>query len=563
MIYIKHLVRINCFLVLSGIFFLFGMLLASAKANVAPQSSTYQRQTPETVINGELSLTCTLPYDAIEFNANPIFNENEEGIIWFHRLANKLHITTKEMTLENESAFFLEKCEKKPEDLAELERHLRARKFLRDARVSLDEQQNVISIETWDNWSLLPTISFGRKGGESTYSLGIKERNLLGLGIDTEIETYSNVQRSGYRLVSNIPLFQKKNTHLALRFADNDDGIQHAISLNKSFAGFHTKYAYRLGYNEEMRDDTIYQNGDEQSVFQHDMEHKELSYGWLVTNTKDYVLRYRAGFTQDQHLFSSISDYEEALPVTELPRDRDFLYPWFDVQYIEKDFKKKNNIHLISQIEDFNTGWQVHSRIGVGDGSNEDSAWLFWQSQIHKGFSLYQDDLLLMKVALAGDIYQQGNNRLLANISTEYFYQLSEKWGFYLHNANTFSENQYLDRPVTMGGNTGLRGFPLQYQHGKKSVKFSSEIRYYPNINIYKLFDLAGTVFADAGRAFGGSIAENTDSGWLHSFGVGARIYSPHAGGNNHVIHIDFAFPQSSDPDIDSFEIRVEAKHAF
>ena len=517
----------------------------------------------EPVSSGELSLVCTLPFDSIEFHPQAIFDEQDQDIIWLHRLANKLHITTKKITLENEAAFFLEKCEKNPEDLAELERHLRARRFIRDARVTINESENSIKINTWDNWSLLPTLSFGRKGGKSTYSLGIKERNLLGLGIDTEIEAYSNAQRSGYRVVSNIPLFQKKNTELKLRFSDNDDGTQHAIFLQKSFAGFHTPYAYRIGYNEELREDTLYQNGTEQSVFQHELDVKVVNYAWLDTNNQDYVLRYRLGITQEQHLFSSLDTPIEGLPTTVLPQDREFLYPWFDVQYFEKDFKKQSNIHLISQIEDFNTGWQVHSRLGVGDGGNDNSAWLFWQSQIHKGFSLYEDDLLLMKVELAGDIYKGGNNRILASVHTEYFYQLSKKWGFYFNNVNTFSENQYLDRPVTMGGDKGLRGFPLQYQHGKTSMKFSTELRYYPNINLYKLFDIAGTVFADNGRAFGGAIVENNDTGWLQSYGFGARVYSPHAGGNDHVIHIDFAFPQSSDPDIDSFEIRIEAKHSF
>ncbi len=67
-----------------------------------------------------------------------------------------------------------------------------------------------ITVTTWDNWSLMPTISFCRQGGESTYSIGLKERYLLGLGIDAEIQTYNNSQQKGYKLKSAISLFRNK-----------------------------------------------------------------------------------------------------------------------------------------------------------------------------------------------------------------------------------------------------------------------------------------------------------------------------------------------------------------
>jgi outer membrane protein assembly factor BamA len=88
-------------------------------------------------------------------------------------------------------------------------------------------------------------------------------------------------------------------------------------------------------------------------------------------------------------------------------------------------------------------------------------------------------------------------------------------------------------------------------------------MRYYPEINLFKLFDLAGVAFVDAGRAYGISNVKNIESGWLGSAGLGLRLYSPHSGGKNPIIHIDFAFPQSDNEAIDSFEIRVQAKRSF
>lgn len=510
---------------------------------------------------------CLHNQQQVTFKPQTIFDENEEGFIFLHRWANAIHIETKKITLENEASFFLNKCAKNFADMAELERHLRSKKYLRDAKVTSDEMVEKITVTTWDNWSLMPTISFGRQGGESTYSFGIKERNLLGLGIDAELETYKNSQRKGYKIKTTIPLFRKQNIDLKLRFANNDDGTQQSLFLQKHFVSFYTNNAYQLGFDDASRHDTLYQNDSELAIFSHDINYKNVEYSWLNFNNENELARYTVGITQDQHEFYYTDSANNNPNSLLLPKDRDFIYPWVGFDYIEKKFRKLTNIHLISQIEDFNYGWQFSSRLGLSDGNKENSAWALFNASINKGFEIHDDAVLLLNIALSGDVYDQQDHRLLLNMNTEYFYNFDSNWGVYLNNTNVISNNQYLDNPITIGGNTGLRGFPLQYQHGEHSVKFTSEIRYYPYINLFKLFDLAGTAFIDTAKTFGSvgaqGVEKNIEDTWLYSVGVGARIYSPHAGDSHHVIHIDFAFPQSDNPDINSFEIRLEAKNSF
>jgi len=531
-----------------------------AQTSVASLVHPVSKNSPE-------AKNCNQEKADITFNPQTIFDENEEGFFFIHRWANAIHITTKQRTLENEAAFFINKCSKTMADMAELERHLRSRKYLRAAQVSSDIARENITITTWDNWSLMPTVSFGRQGGESTYSFGIKERNLAGLGVDAEIETYRNSQRKGYKLRTIIPLFSQKNIDLKLHFADNDDGTQQAIFLQKHFASFYTDNAYMIGFDEESRNDTIYQNNNKLAIFSHDLNYKNAEYSWLGFNHKNALARYHVGFTHEQHKFYYAENANDNPNSLLLPQDRDFIYPWIAFDYIEKDFKKLTNIHLISQIEDFNYGWQFSSRIGLSDGKKENNAWALFQAKIHKGFELHDNALVLLNIELSGDIYHQREDRLLLNIDTEYFYNFNDNWGYYFNNTNIISNNQYLDQLVSVGGDSGLRGFPLEYQHGEHSVKFTNEIRYYPKINLLKLFDLAGAAFLDTARTFGQievqGVENNTEDGWLYSVGMGARFYSPHSAGNQQVIHVDFAFPQSNNPNIDTFEIRIEAKQSF
>ena len=137
------------------------------------ESNADTLQTDSTLPN----LECEKTQQKVVFKPQTIFDESDKGITFLHRWANAIHIDTKIITLENEASFFINKCIKTFADMAELERHLRSRKFLRDAEVSIDEEFEKITITTWDNWSLMPTVSFGRKGGMNTYSFGIKERN--------------------------------------------------------------------------------------------------------------------------------------------------------------------------------------------------------------------------------------------------------------------------------------------------------------------------------------------------------------------------------------------------
>jgi hypothetical protein len=506
---------------------------------------------------------CPNTKQKVSFDPQPIFDESAQDTYFFHRWANWLHITTKINTLKNETAFFLQDCYKTTEDLEEVERHLRSKKYLRDAEVTADAELKKITVKTWDNWSLLPTVSFSRKGGQNSYSWGIKERNLLGLGIYAKVASYKNTQRSGYLINSIIPLFQKNNTDLSLRFADNDDGEQKSVFLQKDFVSFQTDYAYSVGFNEELRNDTIFQNGADQSIYTHDISYKNASYSWLSENNDHYTLRYRLGVTQDKDTFTALLPPVEPLPNEQLPLNRDFLYPWLGIDYVEKQFYKLTNIHLITQIEDFNLGWQVKGLVGAGNGNKDNAAWLIWSGEVKKGITFTDHSLLLLKLLLQGDIYEERDTRLLTRFDAEYFYPFTDRWGLYLNNVSTFSQNQYIDRPISIGGNSGLRGFPLQYQHGEHSVKFTSEIRYYPNINIFRLADLAGAVFFDSGKAFGSTLVENIENNWLYSAGIGARLYSPHSSQGHQMIHIDLAFPISKNPDIDSVEIRFQVKQAF
>ncbi|WDE03373.1 hypothetical protein SG34_018460 [Thalassomonas viridans] len=511
---------------------------------------------------GAETATTPCPKPAFNFISYPIFDESEQQTYFFHRWANFLHIKTKEITLKNESVFFTQKCRFSADDLAQLERHLRDKKYIHKAKVSMNKDKSRVDIEVWDNWSLLPSIDLGRKGGENRYAIGIKDRNLLGLGIDAEIKSFSNSQRSGFKFDGHVPLFLQNHSQASYRIADNDDGEQFSLFLSKPFVSLSSDTAYEIGFNDEEREDTVFQNGEDDTVFRHDITYKTASFGWLTSKTPAYALRYKLGVTLDEHDFSQVQDPDDHIPVNELPRDRYFLYPWLGLEYIENDYHKLKNLQLISQHEDVNLGWQFDTRLGLTSASDKNSADFLWQAEINKGYRLFKNSHLLLAAKHEGHHGDSGT-RLLTEVSGELFHLLSERWTLYFKNINKFSRKQYLDQPVALGGGKGLRGYPLQYQHGKESLLFTAELRYYPNINLYRLFDLAGAVFIDHGKTSGTTPRANIEAGWLQSVGLGLRLFTPHARRDRQVLHLDLAYPLTDNPEIDGWEIRLESKRAF
>ncbi len=530
--------------------------------------------------------------DRLTFTSNDIFDLNDNDTIFLHRWANFLHVKTKESTLLNETAFFINKCEITKDDLEELERHLRNKKFIRDATVKFSVQDSTnsgkseksaaIEVETWDNWSLLPTFDLGRKGGQNKFAIGIQERNFLGLGIDAEIEYFTNAQRTGYKFDTHFPLFLKKNINGAIRLTDSDDGSTQAFFVQKEFASFDTEYAFTVGIDNAELIDTFFENGIQASRYHHKKQFSMVSWRWLQKNTESDTWRLGVGLKNEKHEFLN----NENETILTLPADRHFTYPFLSVQYVQKDFKKLQNLNLINKIEDFNLGWQFYAELGHDVSSRERAPDYIWRSSMARGYHLSNDSFLFLHAAFNGESYDKSSGTVYAHnsrslnrfepdtrawfqIKTEYFKKFNDQWAGYFKNTNVLSQNQFLDAPVELGGESGVRGYPIQFQHGQHSTQFTFEARYYPQINIYKLVELGGAAFIETGKVFGrsnstikGSNDEQYYNGNMTSIGVGARLYSSHSS-EAKVIHIDIIKPISEYENVNSVEFRMTSRNSF
>ena len=119
------------------------------------------------------------------------------------------------------------------------------------------------------------------------------------------------------------------------------------------------------------------------------------------------------------------------------------------------------------------------------------------------------------------------------------------------------------DHELAIGGETGLRGYPLRYQAGSATALVTIEQRYFSKRSLWHLADVGAAVFVDMGGAWGEpGLGPARNLGLLKDVGVGLRLGTSRSALGN-VVHIDVAFPLDGDRSIDGVQLLVQTKRSF
>jgi hypothetical protein len=481
--------------------------------------------------------------EKINISINPIFSD-EERTGWLYETADKLHIDTRPYVISRLLPF-QEGDVVSARTIDEAERILRAKAFLRDARVTWQKSEAgdgvIVEVQTWENWTLVPTVDISREGGVTDYSYGIQDENLLGHGLRATIQYFKEQERTGYSLILASQVSTESHLQAALVLSDTSDGEQYSIGLNKPFYTLDDEWSADFYVNTERREDTIYSNDEEINVFSHEVDHFEVSYGFSEGLVDDSVVRYQVGFTERRDSF-----IENAMTIG-LPEERDFTYPWVGLEYLDDNFIKTQNLYLIGRTEDVQLGWRHNIRLGVNTSNSQYQKAIHWYWYSRYTNQINEDHLYTTWLSSDG-IEPDGRMESTYYYSAgyEYFHHASDTRIWYAQAKFWGAENPYIDRPIAIGGESGLRGYPLQYQHGKQAYLLNLEKRYYPGINLFKLVDVGFAAFIDVGRARGETLYPNQEEGTLVGVGLGVRLFFSRSSGRN-LVNINLASPANSD----------------
>ena len=175
-----------------------------------------------------------------------IFNLSDpEQDRWLYRFLNRLHIITRDDTITDQLLFepggVLDKRR-----LEESERILRSNKYLYDANITVEKtspDKVNVHVHTRDVWSLLPEVSYSRRGGETRTRFGLSETNLLGRGQHLEFLRDNDVDRNENTLRFVDRNLGRSRVSLLADYSDNSDGSRSQLNVTRPFFELDARWA--------------------------------------------------------------------------------------------------------------------------------------------------------------------------------------------------------------------------------------------------------------------------------------------------------------------------------
>lgn len=545
------------------------LVIVSGASNSFAQDGITKTECDKTSIPEDLKNTKTL-VDSIVINIHPVFDENNpDENNWAFRLVNKLHSDTHQDVIKNDLQF-REGDSIDQKALEESERLLRTRRYLNSAYVTSQidcQNKQTVSVDVREVWTLIPDVSYSNTGGKSSYGFGLHDSNFLGLGKSVNISRNVEVERTSDLIEYYDPNTGFKNTRLSAIYANNSDGKVQAFNLAKPFIALDTEWASGISYQQLNEENTLYKNGKEANRFGHDNESKTVYYGIKINNgSRDSIHRVSVGYTEWNDQFTSVGIAPNISSI--VPTHRQYNYPWAEYEHIYDGFVEAKNIQQINRIEDINLGSHIRARIGYTSSqySNNDENIVF-EMEFSQGIAISKKQLLLTKITASGfeqsgDIY---NGRIKTDIS--YHWQNFNKAQFYLNLINENGTRLFQDLPLELGGDTGLRGYPIRYVAGDHLQLVTVEQRYFGEREWFSLFHMGAAIFYDQGRVIGESAIAQDHQGWLRDVGIGLRISGTRTGnaeeGAHNVLHIDVASPLDGSKDTSKWQLLVKVKKSF
>jgi len=532
---------------------------------IAPSLATASACEPFTTDAADNS---TLRIGSVQIKLNDVFNNDlaaENRSI--HRLANQLHVKSKRELIEAQ-LLFSQGDLFDADLLAETARNLRSNRYLRSASVTpmqICDGEVDILVETGDNWSLIPSFNFAREGGENQYSFSLSELNLFGMGKSLGIQLEFSPVRDQRVLVYQDPMLFGTNTQFSAQLQNNTDGQVQVFEFKQPFKSLDATRSWRVRAGNSEYVQSLYDDGRVANQLNVDHEFASVSYGTskgrqlvhTLNNGRNVnrVFRWTAGWSYQRRQLSAGARFPESMPVPE----RVFSYPFIDLNFLQPEFIELSNLQVMETVEDIDVGHKLTTRLGWAAGafgSSKDA--VFARSDYNKGWRGGDRFLSLFNAGVEGYVTDDGIENGISDATLQSYYFASPKTRLFALTNLVSTKNLYEYSQVVLGGATGLRGYPLNFQTGSRRARVTLEHRYFFDWYPLRLARIGTATFADAGAAWD----KGEDPQWLKDVGVGFRIVGTRQA-DAQVLHIDFAFPLDETDRVNSFQFVVTAKSQF
>ena len=490
-------------------------------------------------------------------NIFDLTDQREDYLLY--RMANAIHVVTREGVIRR-TLLFKSGDPLSVRVIEETERLLRStlQVYAANVRAIAYHDDGTVDLEvvTRDRWTLDPSISFSRTGGVNNDRIAIKDSNLFGTGTSVGFSRSSNVDRTSDTFNIAHPHFFAPFVNASYAYADTSDGRSWGVGVQRPFYALDSRDTWGLSADSNIRNEAVYIGGVNTGVYRHEQNNATAVYGVSRGLVDGWTRRHSIGYSYQDNGYAPVPGQS---PAGELPSDLTLSGPYYAFHIIQDRFRTGSNYDAIGKPEDFNVGLDFAVQVGrsfYSLGSTRQQ-WLY-TTTIAKGADIGERGLLRTNANFSGR-YASGGEQQVSSLQTRYFHRQQHGFTLYAAFAGSMVRNPDVPNPLTLGGDNDLRGYPVRYQSGNKSVLVNLEERVYTDWYPLRLIRVGGAVFYDGGRAWGGATPNTGNSGWLNDVGFGLRLLTDRSAVGN-VLHIDLAFPLNRAQGIDAVQLLIYTK---
>jgi Surface antigen variable number repeat len=474
--------------------------------------------------------------------------------------ADRIHTRTRESVIRGE-LLFREGARYSHRLLEESARLLRKKPYLFDAsitKVAYHDGRVDLKVTTKDVWTLFPSFNFARAGGSDSSGAGLQDLNVLGSGAAVGIARTRNVDRTQTQL--NVSDSNLAGTRVLANaaYSDNSDGSSRSFDLERPFYALDSRWATGASASDYTQTDSLYDRG---AIIDQFREHERTLHaygGWSPGLQNGWVERFTLGLTNDDTRFATVP---QAIGPSLLPPERKLVYPWLQFDLLQDDYIMLVNHDQIGRTEDFHLGTRISMQFGFAEpafGSDRHAVIVTGSGSY--GVQPLPSETLLLSTSFNARIEAGTLRNGLIDTRVRWYLEESQHWLSYAAADETVGHSLDLDNQILLGGDSGLRGYPLRYQDGTSRLLATVEQRYFSDLCLFRTLRLGGAVFADSGRAWGDPPLAAPNRGFLSDVGVGLRLGS---GTFGNVTHVDLAFPLNASASLAKVQLLVQIAARF
>jgi len=475
---------------------------------------------------------------SIQIRRENVFDKSEETAMRLARVANRLHVLTREHVVQRELLI----RQGQPFDsatAAETARNLRKLDIFRQVAVdsATTDSGLVEQVTTRDAWTTILYLTFKSSADQVVWGVGLTEKNLLGRQIRTTVRYTKDPDRSTLQLSASLPRIVRNRVGMDGSFDQLSDGKRARFTVSAPFVSQSTRQMMSFDAQYKDADVLRFFEGEEEAsdTVRQLMSSATLSGGWATrASTHGYVrlgggiLVRREDFLQEAAANVDRSFFGELGLIAEASRSN---------LAVVRDYRS------IAVAEDVDLSRTV--RVGVYVAP---SAWGYERNGLGPMLSVlagktFSKGFAFTQIRASSLFTSAGLDSGSATVGAVLALQPAPRHSAVLNASLGWQKNPYPGEEFDLGLTFGPRGFPAHAFTGDRAFFTTAEYRWVVSPSVFSLFALGVAAFADYGGAWYNGSPRRTGT----DVGGGLRLGPTRTGAPKGATRIDLAYRFAND----------------